>query len=60
MSFVPAIRDYIEMLNNVYDSLSGDMSSQTIIKETLVYLFVSIKCIFTYFFNMHINKIINF
>lgn len=51
MSFVPAIRDYIEMLNNVYDSLSGDMSSQTIIKETLVYLFVSIKCIFTYFFS---------
>ena len=51
MSFVPAIRDYIEMLNNVYDSLSGDINSQTIIKETLVYLFVSIKCILTYFFS---------
>ena len=51
MSFVPAIRDYIEMLNNVYDSLSGDINSQTIIKETLVYVFVSIKCILTYFFS---------
>ena len=51
MSFVPAIRDYIEMLNNVYDSLSGDINSQTIIKETVVYLFVSIKCILTYFFS---------
>lgn len=51
MSFVPAIRDYIEMLNNVYDSLSGDINSQTIVKETFVYLFVSIKCILTYFFS---------
>lgn len=51
MSFVPAIRDYIEMLNNVFDSLSGNINSQIIIKETLVYLFVSIKCIFTYLFS---------
>lgn len=51
MSFVPAIRDYIEMLNNVYDSLSGDINSQTIVKETFVYFFVSIKCILTYFFS---------
>ena len=51
MSFVPAIRDYIEMLNNVFDSLSGNINSQIIIKETLVYLFVSIKCILTYFFS---------
>ena len=39
------------MLNNVYDSLSGDINSQTIVKETFVYLFVSIKCILTYFFS---------
>ena len=51
MSFVPAIRDYIEMLNNVYLSLSGDINSQTIVKETFVYFFVSIKCILTYFFS---------
>ena len=51
MSFVPAIRDYIEMLNNVFDSLSGDINFQTIVKETLVYLFVSIKCILTYIFS---------
>ena len=51
MSFVPAIRDYIEMLNNVFDSLSGDINFQIIIKETLVYLFVSIKCILTYIFS---------
>ena len=51
MSFVPAIRDYIEMLNNVFDSLSGDINSQIIVKETLVYLFVSIKCILTYIFS---------
>ncbi len=51
MSFVPAIRDYIEMLNNVFDSLSGDINSQVIVKETLVYLFVSIKCILTYIFS---------
>ena len=51
MSFVPAIRDYIEMLNNVFDSLSGDINFQIIVKETLVYLFVSIKCILTYIFS---------
>ena len=51
MSFLPAIRDYIEMLNNVFDSLSGNINFQIIVKETLVYLFVSIKCIFTYFFS---------
>ena len=51
MSFVPAIRDYIEMLNNVFDSLSGNINFQIIVKETLVYLFVSIKCILTYFFS---------
>ena len=39
------------MLNNVFDSLSGNINSQIIIKETLVYLFVSIKCILTYFFS---------
>ncbi len=51
MSFVPAIRDYIEMLNNVFDSLSGDINYQIIVKETLVYLFVSIKFILTYIFS---------
>ena len=60
MSFVPAIRDYIEMLNNVFDSLSGNINFQIIIKETLVYLFVSIKCIFTYFFTFQWLRNVSF
>nr|YP_009106370.1 hypothetical chloroplast RF1 [Fusochloris perforata]AIT95219.1 hypothetical chloroplast RF1 [Fusochloris perforata] len=49
MSFVTSIRDYVELLNTFYDSMSGDLSVQKIIQHTLVYFFGSLKYIFIYF-----------
>jgi hypothetical protein len=48
MSFVTAIRDYIELLNTLYDSTAGHVNSQVIVQETIVYLFTSIKYLFFY------------
>nr|YP_009105537.1 hypothetical chloroplast RF1 [Lobosphaera incisa]AIT94277.1 hypothetical chloroplast RF1 [Lobosphaera incisa] len=48
MSFVPAIRDYIGILNSVYDSFSGDINLQLIIQHTLIYILESIKFILFY------------
>ena len=48
MSIVTALRDYIELLNNVYDSLSGNITIQTVVQQTLLYLLGSIKYCFVY------------
>ena len=48
MSFVTIIKDYIDSLNNVYDSLSGDFTSQQLIQQTFLYLFSSIKVLTVY------------
>lgn len=48
MSFVTAIRDYIELLNNLYDSFSNDLNFQKIIQETIIYLLSSFKFIIVY------------
>jgi hypothetical protein len=48
MSFIPFIRDYIELLNTVYDSFSNDISIQKIIQETIVYLAQTIKFLLLY------------
>lgn len=48
MSFVTIIKDYIDSLNNVYDSLSGDFTSQQLIQQTFLYLFSSIKVLIVY------------
>lgn len=48
MSFIPFIRDYIELLNTTYDSVSSDINLQKIIQETFIYLFQTIKFIFLY------------
>lgn len=48
MYFIPFIRDYVELLNNFYDSLSSDINLQKIFQETIIYLFQTIKFILIY------------
>src|SRR5947209_10640123 len=48
MSFVTAIRDYVELLNTLYDSTAGHINSQVLIQETILFLFTSIKYVFLY------------
>ena len=43
MSFVPAVRDYIGLINNLYDSTSTDPSIGIIIRNTVIYLFETIR-----------------
>lgn len=50
MSFIPSIRDYIELLNNVYDSLAGDINVQIVIQQSFIYILESIKNIIFYIF----------
>lgn len=49
MYFIPLIRDYIEFLNNIYDSFSGDTNFQNIIQQSLLFLAQNIKFTFVYF-----------
>lgn len=48
MSFVTAIKDYIDLLNNVYDSVSGDITLQQLTQQTFLYIFSSIKFLAVY------------
>ena len=48
MSFVTAIKDYIDLLNNVYDSVSVDITWQEFIQQTFLYLFSSLKFLTIY------------
>ena len=48
MSFVTAIKDYIDLLNNVYDSVSGDVTLQQLTQQTFLYIFSSIKFLAVY------------
>jgi hypothetical protein len=48
MSFIPFIRDYIELLNTVYDSFSNDINIQKIFQETIIYLAQTIKFLLIY------------
>ncbi len=50
MFFIPFIRDYIELLNNIYDSVINDINIQTIFQGSFVFLFQSLKFIVFYFF----------
>lgn len=43
MSFISGIRDYIELLNSVYDSLAGDITIQTFLKQSLIFSFETLK-----------------
>lgn len=51
MSFVTAIKDYIDLLNNVYDSVSGDITLQQLTQQTFLYIFSSIKFVVVYIFS---------
>lgn len=48
MSFVTTVRDYIELLNNVYDSVSNNIDLQKILYLSLIFLAKSLKYIFLY------------
>lgn len=48
MSFIPFIRDYIELLNTVYNSFSNDINVPKICQESFIYLFQTIKFIVIY------------
>ena len=48
MSLITIIKDYIDLLNNVYDSLSGDVTLQQLILQTFLYVFSSIKVLIIY------------
>ena len=47
--FVPAIRDYIDVLNNAYDSISSDINLQQIIYQSFLFFISSIKFTIIYF-----------
>ncbi len=46
---VPAIRDYIDVLNNAYDSFSSDINLQQILQQTFLFIIASIKYTVLYF-----------
>lgn len=49
--FVPAIRDYIDVLNSAYDSISSTNNLQQILQQSILYFASSIKFIVIYFFS---------
>lgn len=48
MSFITVTRDYIELLNNIYDSVSGNFLIPILIQKTIIYFFSSIKYLILY------------
>ena len=49
MSIVSGIKDSLELLNNVYDSVSGELTIFKLIQEIFVYMLVNLKNILYYF-----------
>ncbi len=49
--FVPAVKDYIDVLNNTYDSVLNDINLQQVLQQSFLFLFTSIKFTFIYFFS---------
>lgn len=47
--FVPAIRDYIDVLNNIYDSVSNDINLQQVLQQSFLFILTSIKFFVLYF-----------
>jgi hypothetical protein len=50
MSFVTAIRDYVEVLNNLSTSFSGNIPIKDFLIETLIYFFKTCQYFFTWLF----------
>ena len=50
MSFVTALRDYVEFVNNIYDSVSGNLNFFQLGQHTLSYLFQTVLYVFSYIF----------
>ena len=51
MSFVPAIRDYIDLLNNVYDSVLNEFTLQHFLQQSFIYVLSTLKYICLYIFS---------
>lgn len=51
MSFVSIIRDYVEMLNHLSDSLGNDFTLKTVFFESLGYIFQTLKLAIIYIFS---------
>ena len=51
MSIVTAIKDYIDLLNNVYDSLLDNFTLQHFLQQSFVYISGSIKYLIFYLFS---------
>ncbi len=51
--FVPAIRDYIDILNNAYDSVSSDINLQQVLQQSFLFIVGSIKFTVVYFLSFH-------
>ncbi len=48
MSFVTSIKDYIDVLNNVYDSASGNPSFQELFQQSFIYFISVVKTLIVY------------
>nr|YP_009105496.1 hypothetical chloroplast RF1 [Parietochloris pseudoalveolaris]AIT94123.1 hypothetical chloroplast RF1 [Parietochloris pseudoalveolaris] len=48
MSFVTTIKDYIDVLNNLYDSVSGNINLIQITQQTLFFIITNIKFLLIY------------
>ena len=48
MSFVTVIKDYIDLLNNTYSSISSDLTFQELLPQTFFYLFSTFKFLLIY------------
>ena len=53
MSFVSAVRDYVEILNNVSDSLGSDFSFANWLSETFVYIIKTVQYCIVYILSFH-------
>lgn len=51
MSFVTVIKDYIDLLNNTYSSISNDLTFQELFPQTFFYLFSTLKFLLIYVFS---------
>ncbi len=51
MSFVTVIKDYIDLLNNTYSSISNDLTFQELFPQTFFYLFSTLNFLLIYVFS---------
>ena len=47
--FIPAVRDYIDVLNNAYASVSSDINLQQVLQQSFLFVLSSLKFSIIYF-----------